>query len=345
MIKVLVAMSGGVDSSVACYLLKEKGYRCIGATIKTWPKQDCRETGEKICCSLDAVYSAKNAAAKLGIPHYVFDFNQKFARIIKDYFTSEYKKGRTPNPCVYCNSDIKFGLLLKKAEELACDFMATGHYARIASGKNFRLKKGKDIEKDQSYFLFNLNQSQLKYSLLPLGGMLKEDVRKIAKGLGMKSYARKSSQDICFDSREKNSSRGKIFFSDGKFLGYHKGISHYTVGQRKGLGVAYSEPLYVTKIDAFKNIVYVGVKSDTFKKSLILERLNWIRGTAPKTPFRAGAKIRYGAKEAPALIRPIKEKVRVDFDKPVSSPTPGQAVVFYDKDVVLGGGWIKEIIS
>ena len=342
--KVLVAMSGGVDSSVACYLLKRKGYQCIGATIKTWPKEECENSGNKLCCSFDAISFARSVAHKLEVPHYVFDFSKEFRKKIKDYFIAEYEKGRTPNPCIYCNSEIKFGLLLKKAKELGCDFVGSGHYARIISNKKkISLKKGKDRKKDQTYFLFNLNKNQLKHILFPLGNMTKEKVRLIAKKMKLKPHDRKSSQDVCFKVENKKEISGDIVFND-QILGKHKGISHYTVGQRKGLGVAYTEPLYVTKIDSLKNTVYVGIKPDTYRKTLIADKLNWINRVSLSRPLRVKVKIRYGSKESFSKIKSIsKKEIKVEFDKPQFSPTPGQAVVFYKSDEILGGGWIKKV--
>ncbi len=340
--KVLVAMSGGVDSSIACYLLKRKGYQCIGATIKTWPKKECGNIGNKLCCSLDAIAFARSVAHKLEVPHYVFDFSREFNKVIKEYFIREYENGRTPNPCIYCNSEIKFGLLLKKAKELGCRFVSSGHYAR--NDKAFSLKKGKDKNKDQSYFLFNLTKAQLRHILFPMGNTTKEKAREAAKKIGLISHDRQSSQDICFKKDIRKATPGNMVFNDGRVLGKHKGITQYTIGQRKGLGIAYTEPLYVTKIDAIKNAVYVGTKSDTYKKTLIADKLNWINGVTPLKPFRAKAKIRYGKKEVATLITPIsKKEVLVEFDKAQASPTPGQAIVFYRTDEVLGGGWIKEI--
>lgn len=277
-----------------------------------------------------------------GVPYYVFDFSREFNKVIKEYFIREYENGRTPNPCVYCNSEIKFGLLLEKAKELGCYFIASGHYAR--RDRRLSLKKGKDRKKDQSYFLFNLTKDQLKHILFPLGDMKKTEVKVMAEKFDLKSHDRQSSQDVCFKKDIRKAASGNMIFNDGRVLGKHKGISHYTIGQRKGLGIAYTELLYVTKIDPIKNAVYVGTKSDTYRKTLIADKLNWINGVMPLKSFRVKAKIRYGTKEAPALIRPIsKREVRVKFDKPQSSPTPGQAVVFYKGDVVLGGGWIREI--
>lgn len=342
--RVLIAMSGGVDSSLACYRLQKGGYQVIGATIKTWPKEECERAEQKMCCSIDAISSAKAVAHKLNIPHYVFDLSKLFKRVIRNYFTREYEVGRTPNPCIFCNSEIKFGALLKKADVLGCDYISSGHYARIVfekKTKKFLLKKGKDKHKDQSYFLFNLKQHQLKRILFPLGSMAKPRVRQLAQQLGLKPHDRMSSQDVCFEMA-KVGKRGNILFSDGSVVGEHSGITQYTIGQRRGLGIAYSEPLYVTKIDAKKNLIYVGLKSDTLRKVLIAGGINWIDRIA--LPARVNAKIRYGSEASPALLYPIsKGNIRVEFNKTQASPTPGQAIVFYKRDVVLGGGWIKEV--
>jgi len=344
MSKVLVAMSGGVDSSVAACLLKEEGYECIGATIKTWPNEECERTGEKMCCSIDAIASARDTADRIGIPHYVFDFSKVFNDTIRDYFESEYENGRTPNPCVYCNSEIKFGLLLKKAEELSCDKICSGHYARVVLDKRaglYTLKKGKDQKKDQSYFLFNLTQAQLSKMILPLGELTKTKVSSYARKLGLKASDRPSSQDLCFLRKPRMQKRGKILFTDGTILGEHKGISGYTVGQRKGLGIAFKEPLYVTKLDVNNAAVHVGVKKDTLRKSLVAEKMNWLLNM--KFPFSCTAKIRYGQTEAKAVVdRFSEDKILVTFVKPQNAPTPGQAVVLYEGDTVAGGGWIGD---
>ena len=337
--KVLVAMSGGVDSSVACYLLKKRGYQCIGATIKTWPKEECGDSRSKACCSLDAVNFARSVAHNLNIPHYVFDFSKQFNEHIKDYFFREYKKGRTPNPCVWCNSKIKFGLLLTKAQALGCKFIASGHYARNISGL---LKKGKDKSKDQSYFLFNLNQKQLKHVLFPLGGMTKEKVRNIAKRIGLKSHDRKSSQDICFTHIQKNMPSGKIFFQK-QVIGTHRGINRYTIGQRKGLGVAFREPLYVCEIDHKANSICTGTKTDLYKRNVLIEDGFISLKQDDYSNVRLKAKIRYQTPEAACTVKSLgKRQYLVSFDKPQSSVTPGQAIVFYKKSLVAGGGWIKK---
>lgn len=346
--KVLIAMSGGVDSSVAAYLSKKAGYKCVGATIKTWPRGECERTGDKMCCSIDAISSARSAAHALGIPHYVFDLSKKFMKDIREYFIGEYKSGHTPNPCVYCNSEIKFGALWRRANELDCDYISSGHYARASFDKKsgrFLLKKGLDDGKDQSYFLFNLRQEQLKHILFPLGSLTKEKVRSLAKDAGLKSYDRASSQDVCFDV-PREGKKGKIIFRDGHVIGEHDGITQYTVGQRKGLGVAYTEPLYVTRIDPEANAVHVGTRPDTLKRMLIADKLNWIQKVSLSKPIRLRAKIRYGSEAALAKVASLpRGKVRVEFDKPQYSPTIGQAVVFYKKDTVIGGGWIKEVGS
>lgn len=341
-------MSGGVDSSVACYLLKKQGYRCIGATIKTWPKEECRNGFYgKRCCSIEAVFSAKNTAETLGIPHYVFDFSDEFMEKVVCYAKEEYSRGRTPNPCILCNSEIKFGLFLRKARILGCDYVASGHYARKVRRTGakgiYEIKKGLDTEKDQTYFLFNLNQDQLASIIFPLGRLRKEQTRALARKAGLNSHRRASSQDICFTYDKRKGPDGAIYFRGDKVVGRHKGIENYTIGQRKGIGVAYSEPLYVTKIDVRNNALHVGTRSDIYKRCFTADNLNWIGGD-PGKRRNIKAKIRYGQKESPCSVFPEPGgAVRVEFDKPQASPTPGQAVVFYDKDTVLGGGWIREI--
>lgn len=357
--RIAVAMSGGVDSSLVAALLKKEGYEVIGVTFKTWPKEECGVSIGRACCNLEAITRARAVAGDLGIPYYVFDFSEEFKEKVIDYFCEEYLKGLTPNPCVVCNEKIKFGLLHEKAMALDADLIATGHYAKIDFNKKrgrYLLKEGKDEKKDQSYFLFSLSQDQLKYTLFPLADYTKEKTRAAAKKFKLKTFNTVSSQDICF-IRDLNYAeyikkktgveikQGEIVEKNGKVLGTHKGIPFYTIGQRRGLGVAYKEPLYVIGIDRAGNRIIVGVKDDVLKKSLIAYKLNWIAVEGISKPIKVRAKIRYNHKREAAIVTPVSgQEVRVDFDKPQEAPTPGQAVVFYDKDVVIGGGWIKEVV-
>jgi len=350
-------MSGGVDSSLAAALLKKEGCDVIGITFRMWPKEECGSSADRACCSLEAVTRARAVAGDLGIPYYVMDFSKDFKREVIDYFCAEYLKGLTPNPCVVCNEKIKFGKLLVKARELGASYIATGHYAKTgfdkASGR-FLLKEGRDKSKDQSYFLFNLSQQQLKEAMFPLGDLTKERTRSLAKKLKIKTHNTASSQDICFIQdldyaeyiRKKTGveiKKGDITDKDGNVIGRHNGIPFYTIGQRRGLGIAYKEPLYVTAIDIGKNRIIAGTKKDVMKKSLIADRVNWIAVRGIEKPLRIMARIRYNHKKAAAIVTRIDENaIRVDFDEPQAAPTPGQAVVFYDKDVVVGGGWIRE---
>ncbi|MCX5680639.1 MAG: tRNA 2-thiouridine(34) synthase MnmA [Candidatus Omnitrophica bacterium] len=354
--RVVVGMSGGVDSSVAAALLKKKGYEVIGITFKTWPKDECGSSFGRACCNLEAVTRSRLVCEDLGIPYYVFDLSREFKRDVIDYFCSQYLKGLTPNPCVICNEKIKFAHLLRKAKAFGAMSVATGHYARVtksAPGGRIILKEGKDRKKDQSYFLFSLSQDQLKSAIFPLGEVTKEHTRKIAKSLKLKTYDTVSSQDICFIQDLEYAEYikrkagveiggGDIIDKAGKVVGKHKGFPYYTIGQRRGLGVAHSEPLYVTAIDVSENIIVIGTKKDVMRQSLSAEGLNWISIKGIDKPARMHAKIRYGAKKAKALVTKTgATSVRVDFDEPQEAPTPGQAVVFYDRDIVVGGGWIK----
>jgi len=354
--KVVVGMSGGVDSSVAAAILKNDGYDVIGVTIKTWPKEECGASVGRACCNLEAVTRARAVAEGLGVPYYVVDFSHDFKKEVIDYFCAEYLKGRTPNPCVVCNEKIKFAKLIEKARSLGAQRVATGHYARALFDKKrgrYLLKEGKDKAKDQSYFLFSLSQEQLKHAIFPLGGLTKDKVRSMAKKLKLRTHDTVSSQDVCFIQdksyaeyiRKKTGVEdvpGEIVNGAGNVLGRHKGIIFYTIGQRRGLGIAHKEPLYVTGIDTANNRVMVGEKTDVLKNGLAAERLNWIAVKGIEKPMRVMTKIRYAHKKARANVTKMVEgAVRVDFDEPQSSPTPGQAVVFYDKDIVVGGGWIK----
>jgi len=352
-------MSGGVDSSLAAALLLKEGYEVIGVTFRMWPKTECGESFGRACCNLEAVTRARAVAEDLGIPYYVFDFSKEFKKEVIDYFCREYLKGLTPNPCVICNEKIKFGLLHEKAHALDVDLIATGHYVDKGLDKRsgrVTLKEGRDKGKDQSYFLFSLSQSQLKNAVFPLARYTKDDARRIAKKFKLRTYNTVSSQDICFvrdlSYAEYIKSKtgvaikeGDIINRGGKILGQHKGIPYYTIGQRRGLGVAYSEPLYVIGIDRAQNRVIVGTKKDVLKKSLIVHKLNWVAIKDITKPLRIKAKIRYNHKKQDAVVTRLGSgEVRVDFDVLQEAPTPGQAAVFYNKDVVVGGGWIKEVL-
>lgn len=349
-------MSGGVDSSTAAALLKEEGYGVIGICMQLWPKEECGPKRDKVCCSLEGIRDARYVAQKLGIPFYVVDFHKEFKKFVIDYFIQQYLKGFTPNPCILCNEKIKFGILLNKAKELGADLVATGHYAVSYYDekiKRFILKESVDKNKDQSYVLFSLSQKQLEYARFPIGEFTKDRIRKTAKDLDLEFvYAKKDSQEICFVEDDYNKylvkkvkvkvSPGPILDKNGNVIGQHKGTPFYTIGQRRGLGIAYKEPLYVIKIDVVKNEIIVGTKKDVFKKELIADNLNWIPFDVPSKTFRAKAKIRYKHKKADATISVLnKDEVKVVFDEPQEAPTPGQAVVFYDGDAVMGGGWIK----
>lgn len=357
--RVAVAMSGGVDSSLAAALLLKQSYEVIGLTFRMWPKEECGASFGRACCNLEAITRARAVAEDLGIPYYVFDFSEEFKKYVIDYFCEEYLKGLTPNPCVICNSSIKFGLLHEKALALDAELIATGHYAKKDFNKKtgrWLLKEGVDKEKDQTYFLFNLSQQQLKYAYFPLERYTKEKARKAAKKFRLKTFNTVSSQDVCFIQdlnyaeyiKKKTGveiKEGDIVDKSGKKLGTHKGIPFYTIGQRRGLGVAHGEPLYVTGIDRVANRIIVGTKRDVLRNSLIAFDMNWIAINSLDEPLRVKAKIRYNHKRQNATITQTGTgSVRVDFDLPQEAPTPGQAVVFYDKDIVLGGGWIKEVV-
>jgi len=341
--KIVVAMSGGVDSSVAAALLKEEGYDVIGVTMKLWPGNSSSER----CCSVSNIEDAQIVAKQLGISHHVLDLQEIFKRTIIDHFISEYERGRTPNPCVRCNKRIKFGALLKHVRQLGADNIATGHYARVEKvmGK-YLLKKGIDPKKDQSYFLYSLNQEALSKTIFPLGDLTKQMVRKLAKKLKLKVADKEESQEICFveDNFGKlmSAKEGKIVDLEGKVLGTHKGYQLYTIGQRRGLGLSRKNPAYVLKIDPKINTITVGDRGDVYGDDLIADELNWISVDRIDAPTKVNAKIRYNSPESEAEILPLsKEKVRVMFNKPQFAITPGQSVVFYNGDTVVGGGIIQ----
>jgi tRNA-specific 2-thiouridylase len=348
---VLLGMSGGVDSSVAGYLLKQQGYDVVGVTMKVWP-QDCISRAEDKCCGPQAVADARNVAHSLGIPHYVVDEADQFERLVIDYFSSEYQAGRTPNPCVMCNEKLKFGNLWQKAEALGCDFIATGHYAIIEQrGDRAVLRKGADPRKDQSYFLFSLRQPQLRRALTPLGAMSKPQIREIARSLGLKVAEKADSQEICFvpgnDYKAFLRSHlgtdefhpGGIYDVAGKFVGEHEGIEMFTIGQRKGLPGGSAQPRYVVDIDAQTNRVIVGSADDLVTEEFEIDRVNWIA----REPLNrhVTVKIRYSHPGTAATIEALDDhRARITLHEPQKAVTPGQAAVVYDGDVVLGGGWI-----
>lgn len=348
-------MSGGVDSSVTAALLREEGYDVIGISMQVWDHS--RFTGEEAfgsCCSLDDIHDARRVAEQLDIPFYVVNFEEEFQRLVIDDFVDEYFRGRTPNPCVRCNQRVKFELLLKKAGELGADFLATGHYARIERDESgvHHLLTGIDRGKDQSYFLFTLTQQQLGRTLFPLGGMTKGEVRRLASRFALRVAEKGESQEICFipdndyvrfleEERAPGHLSGDIVDSTGKVLGRHDGTYRYTIGQRKGLGIAHPHPLHVLRVDAERREVVVGGRDELFSDGLTARDVNWIV-SPPHSPIEATCKIRYRHQPVPCLIHPLPDgRVEVRFLEREKSVTPGQAVVFYADEEVLGGGWIE----
>jgi tRNA-specific 2-thiouridylase len=357
--RVAVAMSGGVDSSVAAALLCEKNYDVVGITMDIFslPGEVCRDESLRSCCGRGAIQKANQVAAVLGIPHYFLNLKKIFEKKVIEDFCGEYRQGRTPNPCIRCNEHIKFKALMGKAEKLGAEYLATGHHARIVhdlDSRRWLLKKGKDRQKDQSYFLYPLTQGQLSRSLLPIGDYTKEEVRKKAEDWDLPVAMRSESQEICFipdqdyirflKERSPEAFRsGPIVDEEGNVLAHHSGIIHFTVGQRRGMGIAAPYPLYVKEIRANNNTIVVGTNDRLFKKKLVVSRPNWISVNALTLPLVAKVKIRYKHREAQAVLTPLDtNRVLVEFKEPQRAVTPGQAAVFYDKNIVIGGGMIEK---
>ncbi|MBI3874725.1 MAG: tRNA 2-thiouridine(34) synthase MnmA [Verrucomicrobia bacterium] len=347
-------MSGGVDSSAAAALLQEQGYDVVGVTLKLWP-QDCVNRAEDKCCGPDAVKDARGVAHQLGIPYYLIDEAAEFQRQVVSYFAEEYKAGRTPNPCVMCNERLKFGTLIHRADQLGAEFIATGHFARVekdSSTGRILLKRGHDPRKDQSYFLFSLKQPQLARVMFPLGEKTKADTREVARECKLKTADKEESMEICFvpdknygkfllDAKLTAKHRGDIVDVHGRVLGQHEGIEFYTIGQRKGLGITSAKPVYVIELDAAKNRVMVGDETMLERDELTVERCNWIPFDAPPASLEVSAKIRYNHPGCAATVTPREDgSAKVRLHTPQRAITPGQACVFYDGDVVVGGGWI-----
>jgi len=367
--RVVCGMSGGVDSSATAALLLEQGYDVIGITLKLWP-QDCVNRAEDKCCGPQAVTDARSVCDKLDIPYYLIDEAAEFHKHVIQYFADEYKAGRTPNPCVMCNQNLKFGRLIDRADQLGADFIATGHFARIerpltpslspSDGERvakpgegrYLLKRGRDSRKDQSYFLFSLRQDQLARAIFPLGEKTKSDTREVARHCNLKTADKEESMEICFvpdnnyggflqSANLVQKTRGDILDLHGHVLGQHDGIAFYTIGQRKGLGITTAKPVYVVELDAENNRVVVGDDSALDRDEFIADRCNWHPFDKLTEPIEVTAKIRYNHPGTSATISPLENnRVKVKLHSPQRAITPGQAAVFYQDDLVVGGGWI-----
>lgn len=360
--KVIVAMSGGVDSSAAAALLLEQGYDVIGVTLNVWPSEESKTACSRTCCSITDVDDARHVCNKLKIPHYVLNMRDLFRHDVIDYFFDEYMKGRTPNPCIACNAHVKFEALMQKSIELGADYMATGHYATIVRTNEgeLALKSSVDTHKDQTYVLYMLGQEQLSRLLLPCGGYTKPEVREVAERYGLPNFKKPDSQDLCFVGAEgyagfirnncgELARPGNIVDKTGKVLGHHDGIFHFTIGQHKGLGKWLgknsSEKLFVTSIDAESATVYLGENEDLMSRRMLVGDLKYMLKSRLFDGARVGVKIRYSAKESPAVIHFEEDGAIVTFDEPQRAITPGQAAVFYQDGVVLGGGVILKPLA
>lgn len=351
--RVVVAMSGGVDSSTTAALLVERGYDVIGVMMRLWAEESEHGSTNR-CCSPEAREDARRVCDALDIPFYLIDYEREFKREVVDLFVAEYARGRTPNPCLACNRHIKFDLLLHRALAMEAQYLATGHYARVRQvNGRYQLLKGCDEEKDQSYVLYMLGQQELQHLLLPLGEYTKEQVRALARQRGLPVAERAESQDLCFladndyrrflqDQAPEAIRPGPILDTAGRTIGQHKGLPFYTIGQREGLGIAAPQALYVMQIDVARNALVVGTRADLGRRELVATEVNYISGQSPQQPLEITAKIRYKAVESEALLTPLGDgRARVTFAQPQRDITPGQGVVFYQGEVVLGGGTIS----
>lgn len=351
--KVIVAMSGGVDSSVAALLLKKAGYQVVGVTMRLFSIDEKNlPPYYKGCCTVDDVEDARRVCETLDIPHYVFNVQREFQSYVIDYFLAEYQRGNTPHPCIACNDRIKFSFLLQRAHFLGATYVATGHYARIKMEVDgYHLLKGADPSKDQSYVLYGMGQRELAHTLMPVGWQPKEEIRELAREAGFLNADKPDSQEICFiplgDYREFLKERitpkaGRLVDSEGKVLGEHRGIEFYTVGQRRGLGFTSATPLYVTSIDAESGDITVGPEEELFKKTLWASQVSYVSGLEPSQGAEVSVKIRYKSTETPAILYPRGDEALIRFADPQRAVTPGQAVVFYHGEEVLGGGRIAQ---